>query len=92
MAAAGASKQPLLATRFCGDTCSGASTAPGRFVLGDLAGELAAVDAASYSVERRVSAFGCWISPCDFHGMPCWLMLLAFMHRIVQLEPTRCTI
>lgn len=74
MAAAGASKQPLLATRFCVDTCSGASTAPGRFVVGDLAGELAAVDAASYSVERRVSDCGCWISPCNLHGILCWLI------------------
>lgn len=53
LAAAGAAKQPLLATRFYVD--AGAGT-PGRFVVGDMAGELAAVDAASYSAERRVGA------------------------------------
>ncbi|PRW58624.1 flagellar inner dynein arm I1 intermediate chain IC140 [Chlorella sorokiniana] len=53
LAAAGAAKQPLLASRFYADTCGGATAAAGRFVVGDLAGELAVVDAASYSIERR---------------------------------------
>lgn len=59
LAAASAERHPLPTTRFCVDERGGAApataAAAGRFLVGSLEGELAAVDATSFSQERKAS-------------------------------------
>lgn len=58
LAAASTTHQPLPATRFCLDARGGAAAATaaaaGRFLVGSLDGELAAVDASCFSLEHKV--------------------------------------